>query len=93
MNLDLLDDANWNLYDNDSKAELTLSVENGLLPAYGLLPNKSVSVSIELLVGSILMELIILQIMLRLNLPMIFQVVILLMTKDSYPDDTLEMMP
>jgi len=45
----ILDDAKWNYFPNDNrKAEILLSVGNGLLPPYGLLPGKSVKIKIKL---------------------------------------------
>jgi uncharacterized repeat protein (TIGR01451 family) len=45
----VLQDNKWKYsYNDSSKAEITLSVENGLLPPVGLLPGKSVKLNINL---------------------------------------------
>ncbi len=45
----VLNDPNWSIYPGDnSRAEITLSVANGLLPATGLLPNTSVKIKIKM---------------------------------------------
>ena len=49
-----LQDSKWHYYQNDSsRAEITLSIANGLLPTVGLLPGRSVKIDITQLLKTV----------------------------------------